>query len=795
MTRPTVLAAIVTLSIATLVAEEPAGNAWAPPAAGPPPVVFDDGKITSGNVLWKDPQAQEDANAKSVSFLFTGHESALAGGNESCGCSEFHCVASPGCRIGFLDPWCGCETSCCTTDQWCCHPCSCSHGNCYLNEEGCWVCNDAWCDVQGRDFRAPFDPLRFGWWGVSADGSPVKTGEFQDLRSSPFWDWDTILSDGVQTWDVTLSGLDNEANNARVLFYGPNLTGKAYFNRFLRRLDHDPLAGFASTPPGPPDPAAVDDVVTTDLNIGEDYAIRVEQLDARFQGPLTENLKWRLNLWGMRKFGERQANANAHCFNFNAGTADPVSNTCHVLSQRQSIDWLTMEIQPAIEAQLGAVSLEYSRTMRGFTSSDQVVSRQYTQFGFTPVNNTLGPAFDYALVPDNYTQIDRLKVNAQLTDYNQLYANLFHGDTENQFRDTHRQFSGWDVRWMNTAVENVTWTAYTSMYDENNELPTTFLNAPPLSPANNYDRNSLRHPVDYQRTRAGLKGKWRPLSNDDLWRNLSVSGGYEYYLIARDFATYDSARLGIFTQPDSNLHQFELRPNMRWSSALTTYARYAAQFNRFPLIGVRESTGRLNTNQPEQSHRFDIGGTWSPTPFFVATAEFSIMNSWQHTVFARFDETNYPFNVSLWMAPTDRLSFTLGYAYFTNWIDQDIAIGFRTSPFEETQWSYAGQNQLASISSNYMLTPTVQLTCGYEWNWGSNEFAVPISPIGANWSQLPTFSDVVVITQRVNAGVDWLPAPNVTCYVRYNYFDYNDKSAQVDSGTAHMGLVGASVTF
>ena len=110
---------------------------------------------------------------------------------------------------------------------------------------------------------------------------------------------------------------------------GPDASAKVDFQRYLRRLDHDPLAGYDLDNPVPPGPN--DNVVSEDLNVGEDYAIRVQELDARFKGRLTDNLKWRLNLWGQRKFGERQTNAVAHCFNINApAPAGANGNNCHV---------------------------------------------------------------------------------------------------------------------------------------------------------------------------------------------------------------------------------------------------------------------------------------------------------------------------------------------------------------------------------------------------------------------------------------------------------------------------------
>ena len=63
----------------------------------------------------------------------------------------------------------------------------------------------------------------------------------------------------------------------------------------------------------------------------------MEELDAKYHGKLMDNVTWRMNVWSQRKFGERQANATAHCFNFNApAAAGTTGNVCHVLSQSQT---------------------------------------------------------------------------------------------------------------------------------------------------------------------------------------------------------------------------------------------------------------------------------------------------------------------------------------------------------------------------------------------------------------------------------------------------------------------------
>jgi hypothetical protein len=322
-----------------------------------------------------------------------------------------------------------------------------------------------------------------------------------------------------------------------------------------------------------------------------------------------------------------------------------------------------------------------------------------------------------------------------------------------------------------------------------------------------------------------VKSTWQPFEsggfNDpdswDRWRTLRIVSGYEYYVISRDFATYSSARLGTFVQPDTKTHQIDFGPQVRWNPNLNAFVRYKGRFAEDPIIGIRESQGRFNTNQPEQEHRVEFGGNWSPTPNFVANAQFNLVNSWNTSFYPsaapinlpiRFVEDSYPFVVTVWHAPTDRLSLTGAYAYSSNFIDQDITIGFRGpdfpgSPFETVPFSYEGENHLISLSATYAWTPTVNLLGGVEWNRGSNFFDVPpladpvVLPGGIiggapNWSQLPSFSAVRAQTVRLTAGIDWQPYPRMELYSRYVLFDWDDLSQGTYTGITHMVLAGAS---
>jgi len=662
----------------------------------------------------------------------------------------------------------------------------------------------------------PQSTLRFGWWGIDSNGAQNKTGEWQDLGSSAFWDFDRLSSNGTSTLDLSATGTDNETTDLDLYYFSPGYFGNGFsvdvdYDRFIHRLDHKLLAGVPVADSVDP---VNDRVVNDDLNVGEDYAFRVQEFEADFKGRISENVKWRLNLWGMRKSGERQASSHAHCFDVDPGEA--VDTRCHIQSQRQRIDWTTLEIEPVIEARWGALTAEYSRTMRAFDQDDEFILRPFDNFGFNG-------DFVYAFVPDNFTQIDRIKFGLDITPDTDFYANLFRGDTENKFRDTHRGFYGFDMRATNRSIDGLALSTFAKWNTEETTLPDDFLNggvaggAPspvfgePVDPSTvigGVAQRDIRFPVNRRRTSVGVDARWRLGRTKYSSRGLSVNGGYEYRELERDHVDYRVSTGAFLVQQDTYSHLFHVGTSRRWSPQFDTFIRYNLNFHRNPLLGVREhdeldpsgapTETVTNTSLPENENLIEIGGTWTPAYNFLLSATFGLQTLHHDSIHAEFDETNYPIVFSAWYAPDDRWSFSGGYAYYTNFIDQDISIGFRT-PAEgneafTTPWNFQGRAQMANFGASYRATDALKLVGDVEWMRGTNVFSATSAP-GTDLSALPFFSDVIVETTRLSAGVDYWLSERIECYFRYNYFDYEDGSVGFNSGTAHMFLGGVAATF
>ena len=119
--------------------------------------------------------------------------------------------------------------------------------------------------------------VRGGWWDVTRLGSATKVGEYQGLTSSPFWDLDFLKSNGESTLDLFGAGLDNETTQSGLYLFTPAYEANLRYGRFLHRLDHDPLVNM-------PQPVSGAEIIAEDLNVGEDYAVRVQDFRTDISG-------------------------------------------------------------------------------------------------------------------------------------------------------------------------------------------------------------------------------------------------------------------------------------------------------------------------------------------------------------------------------------------------------------------------------------------------------------------------------------------------------------------------------
>lgn len=356
-------------------------------------------------------------------------------------------------------------------------------------------------------------------------------------------------------------------------------------------------------------------------------------------------------------------------------------------------------------------------------------------------------------------------------------------------------------------------------FDESEDAPFVALDGTEVIPVGpDAGTNRLEHPWDREETSAGVKGRWRRFSGSPH----ALVGGYDYTLMDRDHTDHVTTHPDqVFTQSTTIYHTANIGVNSRWNACFDTYVRYKRQWIRDPLFAAHEPNGVTNSSLPTDVDLVEVGGTWTPTRNFLLTGSVGLENRSNTSDVANFTEDDYPMVFTAWYAPTSRWSLSAGYGYFSNWIDQDITLGDQTDRWvdkgsywrhyldpETTRWAYEGRSDVVNVGTTYDWTDSVRLMGNVEWVRGKNRFRSPspgaydLSPTGTpgfpvtpDWSGLPDLSDVIVETTRITAGVDYLVSDGITCYFRYNYFDYEDKSVDRNSGTAHMFLGGLAATY
>ncbi len=105
--------------------------------------------------------------------------------------------------------------------------------------------------------------------------------------------------------------------------------------------------------------------------------------------------------------------------------------------------------------------------------------------------------------------------------------------------------------------------------------------------------------------------------------------------------------------------------------------------------------------------------------------------------FLEFGEDSYATSFVLWYRPTDKLTLTGDANYFTNHINQNIALADEGNALGNPvgsniptlqNWNYGGTAVVLGFNANYAVDNKLKLTAGYEISNGMNR----INPNGIN---------------------------------------------------------------
>jgi hypothetical protein len=688
--------------------------------------------------------------------------------------------------------------------------------------------------------------VAFGWWSVMRHGSPFVIGEWQSTRPSPFWDVDGLWTNGTSTLNYSATGPDNDSTQANLQYFGPNSQGFIYFNRFPHAEEHQNFNNMQASAliPGS-GPGSGQPVIAQDLNTGKNYAIRVNQYEAQYKfnlrGQPNKDDAWlqaRINIWDQQEFGDLQANNTVHCFTAQAGTDQ--QRSCHILSQAQRIDWNTFEVTPVLEGRYGRLSLQYSHTLRVFSTSDQTVIGQYTDGGA----NILNGNFPYSVTPQSLFNMDKIKLGIDVNDHNHLFAYGYFSEVENSQAGVSREQGGVDLRWTNTAIRGLNLVTYFKNDNQSGNRPTSLTSPDQMQGLTQQQQAAELFQIPKQigltRYIVGEKFSWRPWTGscDSFLSHLQVTGGYEFEHLTRAnenwyFPSLNatppnfniSSTTPVFYQPNTTTHSFNIGVQVPWTDSIHTYARYKLKFITDDLYGYTPLNYAVNSSLPDNEHIIEFGVEWFPSVNFGAAAHQAFNFSSRAgnplpvagdpTLVAmspgdvlNFGEQSYSTALVSWYRPTEKLTLSANADYFTNQIKQNITIGddsdtsftgsgstFASFAPYTSRWVFGGTAVEFGGGITYQYSAKLRLTADYEATFGKDLInggtVVGLgTPVVNSFIPLGNFARVRNVLQQACAGLDYKPHERMTLYVRYQYINFQDLVDSLYSGNMNMILAG-----
>ena len=113
----------------------------------------------------------------------------------------------------------------------------------------------------------------------------------------PFYDVHGLRSDGRGTLNYTITGTDSETNAANLNVYQAGVEANVNYQRFPHQLGHENLGEFPDYTSG----TLTQQFRRQDVNPGEDYAIRVQELKSNVKWRVNDVPKVRVDVWGSKK--------------------------------------------------------------------------------------------------------------------------------------------------------------------------------------------------------------------------------------------------------------------------------------------------------------------------------------------------------------------------------------------------------------------------------------------------------------------------------------------------------------
>lgn len=515
------------------------------------------------------------------------------------------------------------------------------------------------------------------------------------------------------------------------------------FDRFIHRLDHDPLTNV--------EPEAVYEFVFVDSNPTDDYQIvRNEAItDTDIKIPYIPLVKFNMKYRYMTRKGHQQ------------GRTLDVCTVCHIDAQTREIDQRTADLILGAEAQVKVLNVGYSHMERKFEEKGPALIHYYTDpyriFGFQGDN-------PFSLIPDSKRQTDKVKARVDLPRSSSVNASYVDTNMENRDTDLTLGVKTFNGRFTGTPAKNLSFTANYRRLD--------------------YDNPEIEHATSRKHYNGSFELFYRLPK-----QKLSFKGGYEWERVDR---TNHEEHIIPRTRTQTIRFYTNYRPNMK----LNAYMRYRRVDVKHPLAFIlEESPLKPGVEQPltilptDENH-LQIGANWTPKPtssFFVGY----LLRDRSNADINSTDDVN-SVTVNFWNAPMEKVNLTLGYTYLSNKIKNTIFYGAEAPaavPAADTP--YDSTNHCFLISGNFM--PTDKLTLHAEADITGSKVNFNTSNVTA--PDIGQLTDMDILQTGLGLGFDYMFHANTYVLAKYMFRKYGDDEFPLDNGRFHLIYLGIRYTL
>lgn len=543
-----------------------------------------------------------------------------------------------------------------------------------------------------------------------------RVAEYQTVESSPGADFYIKGSFGKRNY-LDLSGSfihSDEQKYYANLDIGRVVRNTTYFNRFIHRLDHDPLTNVED----------YHEFVFVDSNPTDEYITRRTEIRNRTELVIPDfpQVKFKANVRYIIEKGHQQARTLDQCF------------VCHIDAQTQEIDQRTMEFILGTEVNVKPVTISYSFMSRRFDDRATPLTHVYTGL---PWFAYLGEQ-EFAHIPDSDKTAHNVKARVKVLNEAHLFGSYTVASVKNKHNDGKLDLKNFLSRLSANLIKG-------------------------LRIAVNYQKEKYDNHIENtisRDTSIGVVDLFYHIPK----QKINLRGKFEWQKVKRSH----------FEIEETKKYITYLSASFYPSSKFNGYIRYKRKDINNPFAMLEDESPLeptqelLMTNLYTDVNEVICGLNLTPTSRFSLGGNLFWKSGKNEDINSK--ENTYNFIINMWIAPTNKLNLTASYGFLDSEIKNNLIYG--------TDYGYAmgdedvPYNRKANtflISLNFNPIEKLSFLVDFSITKGKSNF--DSSDIAPDIAEL---TDLDITHTRLSGGFSYSLTKNMAFIAKYKYENYKD---------------------